>query len=99
MQDFTQNVIATIQRIPYGRVATYGQIAAMSGAPRRARHVGRILQKYNGPDDLPWHRVINSRGQISLPHFGGYEVQRALLMQEGVVFNEQDVVDLKLFGW
>lgn len=96
---FRDKVIETIRRIPYGKVATYGQIAAMAGSPRRARHVGNILQKYSDSEDLPWFRVINSRGQISLPSYGGYEVQRALLQQEGIEFNAQDTVDLKKFGW
>ncbi|MFQ5627259.1 MAG: MGMT family protein [bacterium] len=96
---FCTKVIETIRWIPHGKVATYGQIAAMAGSPRRARHVGNILQNYSDAQDLPWHRVINRRGQISLPQYGGYEVQRALLLQEGIEFNEQDVIDLQKFGW
>lgn len=94
---FRARVLAWVRRIPCGRVVTYGQIAALAGAPKRARQVGAILRSAGAP--LPWHRVINRHGRISLPQMGGYEVQRALLQQEGVHFDERDTVDLLRFGW
>lgn len=95
---FRERVLAVIRRIPHGRVATYGQVAALAGAPRAARQVGWILHR-SGEDDLPWHRVINSQGRISLPPYGGHDLQRALLLEEAVEFDHNDRVDLQRFGW
>ncbi len=97
-QDFAQRVTALVRAIPPGKVATYGQIAALAGAPRHARMVGRILHRNSDPD-LPWHRVINHRGAISLPRTGAYELQRQLLLSEGIVFGPGDRIDLARFGW
>ncbi len=96
--NFRERVLSLIRRIPYGKVATYGQIAAMAGAPRHARFIGRILQTA-GDDSLPWHRAINHRGQISLPRCGPYELQKHLLLAEGVEFDLNDRIDLRRFGW
>ncbi|KAA3610586.1 MAG: hypothetical protein DWQ05_21445 [Calditrichaeota bacterium] len=93
-----KKVIDIIMQIPEGKVATYGQIAALAGFPGRARHVGWILNQTNTPN-LPWHRVINSRGTISLPHNGKYQLQKVLLQDEGVLFNDNDIIDLKQFCW
>ncbi len=93
-----KKVIDIIAQIPAGKVATYGQIAAMAGYPGRARHVGWILNRTNTVN-LPWHRVINSKGSISLPHNGQYELQKTLLQSEGVLFSDDDIVDLKFFCW
>jgi methylated-DNA-protein-cysteine methyltransferase-like protein len=80
-------------------VATYGQIAAMAGNPRGARQVVRVLHASSTKDQLPWHRVINRTGRISLPSGAGYELQRALLVDEGVKFGLSDRIDLDRFGW
>lgn len=96
---WNQMVWSLVGHIPEGRVTTYGQIAAMLGFPRRARHVGFALNQ--SPDELPlpWHRVINSRGTISFPPLSSrFLMQKALLEAEGIVFEEQRV-DLKRFGW
>ena len=89
----------TIRRIPVGRVATYGQIATLAGNHRAARQVVRILHSSSAKDDLPWHRVINSKGTISLPTGSGYEIQRRLLEAEGVAFDSKDRVDFERFLW
>ncbi len=96
---FHQNVVKIIKRIPEGCVVSYGQVAALVGEPRKARHVGWVLHSSSESESLPWFRVINSQGRISLPLNGGYELQKALLEQEGVVFNESGRVDFKKFGW
>ncbi len=91
-----QRIYRVVKRIPRGRVATYGQIAALAGLGRQARQVGYALHATTA-EALPWHRVINARGQISLPAPAG-EIQRQLLEREGVVFMG-DKVDLASFGW
>ncbi len=96
---FTERVKKLIKEIPEGMVATYGLIAAHAGNPRAARQVSRILHSSSRKDDLPWHRVINRMGRISLPRFEGYELQKQLLENEGVVFNGSDAVDLDRFLW
>jgi methylated-DNA-protein-cysteine methyltransferase-like protein len=96
---FHQNAKALIKRIPRGKVATYGQIAALAGQPRAARQVAWVLHTASEKDGLPWHRVINSQGTISLPRMAGYEVQRALLKKEGIKFDRNDCIDLARFQW
>lgn len=96
-----QKIYSVIRRIPKGRVATYGQIAAMAGLPRRARMVGQALSSTPDGVDVPWHRVINAQGTVS-PRGGiGWEegYQRHLLEEEGVVFSKSGKVDLDRFGW
>ncbi len=96
---FTAEVIRQIKSIPAGYVSTYGMIAAMAGNPRAARQVARVLHSCSARDALPWYRVINAGGNISLPRGGGYERQKALLQREGIVFDETDRVDLQRFMW
>ncbi len=83
MTEFTEKVIKIIQSIPHGKVMTYGQIAAYADNPRGARQVSRILHSMSMKHDLPWHRVINSKGGISLTGEGGY-VQGQMLADEGI---------------
>ena len=85
-----------IRQIPEGRVATYGQIATLAGLPGRARQVGYAMHAITEEDDLPWQRVINAQGKISLRR--GAELQRSILEAEGVVFDDQRV-DLEVFQW
>ena len=96
---FNQRVIEIIKSIPKGKIATYGQVAALAGNPRGARMVVRVLHTSSKKENLPWHRVINSKGKISLPPGSGFELQKALLKKEGIVFKEDDSVDLKSFLW
>ena len=96
---FHDRVKIVIKRIPKGRVATYGQIAACAGNPRAARQVVRALHSSSQKDKLPWHRVINREGRISLKPNQGYEIQRALLLKEGISFGKNDTIDLGRFLW
>lgn len=93
MTDFTEQVLLIISQIPSGKVMTYGQIAAYAGNPRGARQVSRILHSMSEKHNLPWQRVINSKGGISLTGEAGF-VQSEMLRQEGIdVINKK--VDLK----
>lgn len=94
-------IYAVVARIPRGRVATYGQVALYAGLPGRARQVGRALRELPDGSGLPWHRVINARGEVS-PRGGlGLEegFQRHLLEREAVRFDARGRVDLDRFGW
>lgn len=95
-----ERIYAVVARIPEGRVATYGQVAALAGLGRAARQVGYALHSLPDGSQLPWHRVINSRGEVSpraMPGWDGY--QRHLLEEEGVVFDERGRVDLERCRW
>ena len=94
-------ICAVIRRIPKGWVATYGQVAAMAGLPRRARLVGYVLQHLDPATKIPWHRVVNAKGEISysLSRNGGDALQRRLLEKEGVEFNDGNRFDLERFRW
>jgi methylated-DNA-protein-cysteine methyltransferase related protein len=87
-----------VRRIPRGRVATYGQLATLAGWGRRARFVGYAM--HAAPDGVPWHRVINSKGEVS-PRSGddSHELQRLLLEEEGIEFDLRGRVDLKRYRW
>jgi methylated-DNA-protein-cysteine methyltransferase-like protein len=99
MEAFTRRVIEVIQSIPEGKVCTYGRIAAMAGQPNGARQVTRIIHAMSRKHDLPWHRIINARGLISLPKAHGYAEQKALLQSEGIEFDEKDRIDFKKYLW
>ena len=89
----------TIAAIPRGRVASYGEIAARAGLPRRARLVGRVLGDAGAAAKLPWQRVLRSDGRIAFPPGSkGFREQRARLIEEGVVVHNGRV-DLRRFGW
>lgn len=92
-------IYAAVARIPRGRVATYGQVARVAGLPRRARLVGYALFALDD-DRVPWHRVINARGEISPRSFPGPERhQRVLLEAEGVRFSSRGRVALGRYQW
>lgn len=94
-----QDLLAAVRLIPEGQVATYGQVAALAGRPGRARQVGFALRSVDA-EDIPWHRVINSRGEISQRGLGDSErEQRIRLESEGVLFGENGRIDLRKFGW
>lgn len=96
--DAEARICAAITRVPRGRVATYGGIAAVAGLPGRARLVGTVL-KIQPAARLPWHRIINASGRISFPPGSdAHAAQQARLEEEGVVFLNGRV-DLKRFGW
>lgn len=93
-------IYGVVAKIPCGRVATYGEVAIRAGLPNHARTVGYALHALRSGTDLPWHRVINAQGRISLGSVPGEaDLQRALLEAEGVGFDETGRVDLALFGW
>lgn len=96
---FTRQVKAVIRRIPHGRVATYGQIAALAGRERAARGVAWILHSSSEAAGLPWHRVIGGQGRISLSRRRGFEEQRERLLAEGVAVGPGGRIDLKRFQW
>ncbi len=94
-------ICAVISRIPKGWVATYGQVAAMAGLPRRARLVGRVLQRLDPATRIPWHRVVNAKGEVSysLSRNGGDILQRRLLEKEGLKFDSSNRLDLERCRW
>jgi len=96
MQPFTQQVIDIIQAIPKGKVMTYGQIAASAGSPRGARQVVRILHTMSDKHDLPWHRVINAKGEIAITEDESRFLQKILLEEEGIKPNEAGRIDLSV---
>ena len=96
---FTRKAKEAIRRIPRGRVATYGQIAALAGRDRAARGVAWILHSSSDAAGLPWHRVINGRGAISLGRGRGFEEQIKRLVAEGVAVGRGGRVDLRRFQW
>jgi len=95
---FTAKVIEIIGAIPRGRVSTYGIIAAHAGSPQGARQVVRILHSSSGKYNLPWHRVVNRSGGISL-RGNACAHQKALLAEEGVEFEDNGAIDLSRFLW
>ncbi|KKQ67500.1 MAG: Methylated-DNA/protein-cysteine methyltransferase [Candidatus Daviesbacteria bacterium GW2011_GWA2_38_24] len=98
--NFKELVIKITKSIPYGCVTTYGTIATLSGMPRGARLVGGILHFAYQKEDLPWHRVINREGFISIRCMDHpKELQKALLEQEGVKVSKDLTIDLSTFGW
>ena len=99
LMPFTRKVLQVIKSIPEGKVLSYGGVAFLAGNPRGARQVSRILHSMSGKHDLPWHRVVNSQGKISLPRGRGYELQRALLESDGVSFSPAHTIDLKRCLW
>ncbi len=106
-EEFNQQVWALVRQIPPGKVSTYGKIAALLAPPAGmdikaylafgARWVGGAMAAC--PQDVPWQRVINSQGKVSLRPDGEGGHQRELLEAEGVMFDEHDRVDLKIYAW
>lgn len=95
-----RRIYAVVRRIPRGRVATYGQVAALAGLPGHARQVGYALHALPDGSDVPWQRVINHRGEVSRRAEPFYEpLQRAMLEAEGVAFDHRGRVDLGRFRW
>ncbi|TKD70018.1 MGMT family protein [Pseudalkalibacillus hwajinpoensis] len=97
MERFTERVICIIQRIPSGKVMTYGQIAKCAGSPRGARQVVRILHSMSTNYQLPWHRVINSKGEIGIKSEEGFINQKMMLEGEGIRFTSTNRIDLGVY--
>lgn len=93
-------IFAVVRRIPKGRVATYGQIAALAGHPGHARQVGYALSALDVDAPVPWHRVVNAQGRVSARSgaSGGAMLQQLRLQQEGVVM-QGNRVSLQEYGW
>ena len=95
-----RQILEVIALIPYGKVATYGQIAKLAGLPKHARLVGYVLKHLDVESQIPWFRVINSQGKLSVTRINefGQSIQQNLLEREGVYLLNHKV-NLKLFGW
>lgn len=97
---FRDAVRDMVRRIPEGRATSYGAIAALLGAPRAARGVGMVLSGLEPDTDVPWWRVVNRNGRVSIKGAPGLAIlQRTLLEGEGVVFDARDRIDLDAYGW
>ena len=95
-----ERIYKVVRRIPRGRVATYGQVAELAGLEGHARQAGYAMHALPSNSDVPWHRVINARGEISLRTAGGSEnLQKRLLKQEGVRFDRDGRIPLDHFRW
>jgi len=93
-------IYEAVRRIPVGKVATYGQVATLAGARGHARQVGYALHDLPDGAEVPWHRVINARGEISVRSSPGADVdQKSLLEAEGVEFDAHGKIDLSRFRW
>ena len=93
-----QRILATVDSIPRGQVATYGDVAREAGLPRRARLVGRVLSELPAGSRLPWHRVVNACGALS-PRPGGTGEQRRRLLREGLEFASSGRLSLARYRW
>jgi methylated-DNA-protein-cysteine methyltransferase-like protein len=93
-------IYAVVSAIPRGKVATYGQVAELAGLPRRARMVGYALRELPKGSGVPWHRVVNASGRVSLRGAPGSErIQKELLEEEGVVFDAGNKLSLRDVRW
>lgn len=98
--ELARQILQVVALIPYGKVASYGQIAKMAGLPKHARLVGYVLKHLDTDAKIPWHRVINSQGKISLSKLDdqGDNIQRSKLLAEGVMVIG-DKINLKQYQW
>lgn len=95
-----ERIYRVVRRIPKGRVATYGQVARLAGIPGHARQVGYALNALGEDSGVPWHRVINARGEISKRSEPSYErIQRELLEAEGIRFDSSGRIRLEGHRW
>ncbi|MCP3902986.1 MAG: MGMT family protein [Planctomycetes bacterium] len=93
-------IYAVVKRIPRGRVATYGQVAQLAGLGGHARQTGYALSALPEGSGVPWHRVVNAKGEISVRSEPGCDSeQRVLLEAEGVVFDDRDRIALRTYQW
>jgi methylated-DNA-protein-cysteine methyltransferase-like protein len=100
VSSFRSKIYDIVAQIPEGKVATYGQIAALSGNPRAARAVGWEMHRAPGHLNLPCHRVVNKAGILAPDYvFGGADLQREMLEQEGITFTEDGRIDMVRHLW
>ena len=98
--DIDHRIWQVVALIPAGKVATYGDVARLAGMPGAARRVGRALRVLPKGTRIPWHRVINAQGRISLPPGSASQyTQRDRLEAEGILFKANKSIDLKRFRW
>ena len=95
--NFSEQVYEYVAQIPPGRVMTYGQLAALCGSPRAARIVGGIA--HFGPEELPWHRVVNKQGGLAGAFPGGRTEHARRLSEEGVEIRQNYTVDVGALLW
>lgn len=93
---FTQKTELILKNIPKGKVTSYGTIAALAGSPRAARQVVQIIHR---TDNIPWHRVINSQGEIAIQDPAGFQEQKMLLKMEGVDSDLHGKINLNNYQW
>ncbi|RKD30271.1 MGMT family protein [Lacrimispora algidixylanolytica] len=98
MTQFTEEILIIIKGIPYGRVMSYGQVARLAGNARGARQVVRVLHSMTEKYNLPWHRIVNSKGKISITDNKHAATQRELLISEGVEVSEDGYIDISTYG-
>ena len=94
----SRRIAAALRDIPPGEVSSYGEVAKAAGLANGARQVVRLLHSSATSEGLPWHRILRKDGSIALPEGGGFELQRALLISEGVEIDASGKVDLARFG-
>lgn len=100
MTNIYQEVYKVVSYIPEGKVATYGQIARLVGRPRHARQVGYALAALPEEHEVPWHRVVNAKGEISARSSSDYEhYQQILLEEEGIEFGLKGRIKLSIYQW
>ncbi len=100
MHNNYSRIYGIVRQIPRGRVATYGQVAELAGLEGHARQVGYALHALPSGLHIPWHRVINARGEVSPRTTGdSHELQRVLLESEGVEFDRKGRIDLEKYRW
>ena len=99
MNPFTKSTIDIIQSIPEGRIMTYGQIANLAGNSRGARQVVRVLHSMSHSYNLPWHRVINAKGEIAIKDDESHFVQVALLKSEGIEIDENERINIEKYRY
>lgn len=95
MSSFFSQVYELVSHIPYGQVASYGQIASMLGNPSNARTVGWAMHEC--PEEYPWHRMVKADGSLPNPNFA--ELQKAMLQSEGVTFHGNGKVAMEMHAW
>ncbi|QEN06283.1 DNA methyltransferase [Thiospirochaeta perfilievii] len=99
MTELTKRIVDIIKNIPKGSVVTYGTIANIAGNSRGARAVSWVLKTQTNRYNLPWFRVVNREGKISIKDYNTYNEQKALLLAEGIKFDKDDKIDLDLFAF
>ncbi|MHA2181417.1 MAG: MGMT family protein [Promethearchaeota archaeon] len=97
--EFTQNVIHIIKNIPKGKVLTYGYVAKLAGNPRAARQVSWVLHSSSRKYNLPWHRVISSKGSLTLKSEEDRQYQKKLLELEDIPFLDNFKINLEKYLW